>query len=150
MSVIVEQAKISDLETLYAIEKECFTLEAFSKAEIVSLLKKPNSISLWAKVGTEVVGFIIALVYKGKDAKIGHIFTLDVAVKARKRGVGLRLLEELEQALRKRRVKDCYLEVRADNVAARELYRKLGYVEIGTLEGFYAGRDGIRMKKTLQ
>lgn len=149
MPISIEKATVDDLETLYKIEKECFALEAFPKKQIASLLRNPNSVSLLAKMNGEIVGFIIALIYEGESERIGHIFTLDVTVKARRKRVGLRLLEDSERILRKKGVKVCYLEVRADNVAARELYRKLGYVEIGLLKNFYSGGDGVRLGKTL-
>ena len=150
MSIIVKKTDIGDLEILYKIEKECFTLEAFSKKQITSLLQAPNSISLLAEINGKIVGFIIALIYGGRNGKIGHVFTLDVALNARKKGVGLKLLDSLEQILREKGVNVCYLEAKVNNVAARELYRKLGYVEIRFLKGFYRGGNGIRLKKSLQ
>ncbi len=149
MSITIKKAEINNLETLYKIEKECFTLEAFSKRQIASLLRAPNSISLLAEISGEIVGFLIALVHERNSEKIGHVFTLDVAVNARKKGVGLKLLGNLEQVLREGGISVCYLEVKVDNVSARELYRKLGYVEIRFLKSFYRGGDGIRLKKNL-
>jgi len=149
MPISITRAKHDDLEALYNIERECFTLEAFSKKQIASLLKNPNSINLLALMDCEIVGFLIALIYEQETQKIGHIYTLDVAVKARKQGVGLKLLTELEQILREKEVKVCYLEVKVDNSAALRLYRKLGYIKVEFLKGFYSGIDGIRMKKIL-
>ncbi len=150
MSVTTRNAKFEDLEALYAIETECFTLEAFSKRQIASLLQNPNSVSLLAQMNGEIAGFIIALIHQRKSEKTGRIYTLDVAVKARKKGVGLKLVEHAEQILRKKGVKTCHLEVRIDNIAARELYKKLGYVETELLKGFYPEGDGVKMKKILQ
>jgi ribosomal-protein-alanine N-acetyltransferase len=150
MSVTTRKAKIDDLEALYGIEKECFTLEAFSKNQIALLLRNPSTISLLAQMDSRVVGFIIALIYEEEKRKVGHIITLDVAVKARKRGVGLKLLNDLERIFRSQKVQVCYLEVRVDNKAALELYTKLGYVRTKLLKNFYPDGDGVRMKKLLQ
>ena len=150
MSVAVREATIKDLETLYRIEHDCFTHEAFSKGYIAHLLQRPDAISLVAEVEGETVGFAIALVRTRKSKKVGHIFTVDVEPKIRKRGVGLRLLTELESALKRQGTTRCYLEVRIDNTAARRLYKKLGYAEAGTLKDFYGfDKDGVVMKKTL-
>lgn len=147
----MKRAKVDGLEKLYSIEKECFTVEAFSKKQIASLLRHSNSICLLAQVNSEIVGFIIGLIYEKENEKIGHVLTLDVASKARRKGVGKRLLEDLTQAFRNEGVKNCYLEVKTDNVAARELYRKLGFVEIERLKDFYyPGGHGIRLRKILQ
>jgi ribosomal-protein-alanine N-acetyltransferase len=150
MAVTVTKADIADLEALYNIEKECFTCEAFSKRQVASLLKSPNALNLMAKLDGEVVGFISVLTYKRKKHRVAHIYTLDVAAKARKKGIGLKLLEASEQILKRSGVEECLLEVRVDNVAARELYRKFGYVEGELLKAFYPSVDGIRMKKRLQ
>jgi len=149
MSIRIENATLDELEILYTIERECFTLEAFSKKQLISLLQSPHSISLLAKMNGEIVGFIIALTYKRKDEKVGHIYTLDVAKKARRKGLGFKLIEYLEQVLREKGVKLCLLETGINNVAARELYRKLGYVEIKLVKNFYPQGDAVRLQKVL-
>lgn len=151
MSISIKKAKVDDLEKLYSIEKECFTSEAFSKEQTELLLGNPNSISLLAQMNDEIVGFIIVMIYERNNEKLGYIVTLDVAIKARRKGIGLRLFEDLEQILRNNGVKVCYLEVKVDNVAARKLYRKLGYVETERLKDFYyPGGDGVRLRRILQ
>lgn len=149
MSIRIEKVTLNNLETLYTIERECFTLEAFSKKQLTSLLQSPYSISLLAKMNEEIVGFIIVLTYKQKDEKVGHIYTLDVARKARRKGVGFKLLECIEQILTDKGVKLCILETGKNNMAARKLYRKLGYVEIGLVKNFYPQGDAIRLQKTI-
>jgi ribosomal-protein-alanine N-acetyltransferase len=150
VAVTVAEAGIEHLEALYNIETECFTHEAFSKKQIASLLRSPNSLSLLAKLNDEVVGFIIVQTYERKKRKLGHIYTLDVVEKARKRGIGLKLLRAAEQILRADEIDAVILEVRVDNMAARELYRKWGFTEVGRLKNFYSGVDGLRMQKKLQ
>ncbi len=151
MSVTIQRATVNDLETLYEIEKECFTTEAFTKEQIGYLLQNPNVVSLVAQMNGENVGFIIGLTYSGNRVRIGHICTIDVAVKHRRRGIGLKLLKELEKIFVEKGVETCYLEVRIDNVAALELYRKQGYIETGQLKGYYSmGIHGIRLEKKLE
>ncbi len=151
MDVRIRSAKVEDLDTIYEIERECFPLEAFSKRLIAYLLKDPNSISLVALVDDEVAGFIICSILKGAGGdKVGHVLTIDVALKHRRKGIASRLMIELERRLKAMGVKACSLEVREDNVAARELYRKHGYVEIGPLMDYYGkGAHGIRLQKAL-
>jgi ribosomal-protein-alanine N-acetyltransferase len=151
MSILISDATINDLDALYNIEKECFTLEAFTKELIATLLQRPDSISLLAKIKGEIVGFAIALIHQRKNRKVGHIFTIDVAARARKGGVGLVLMKNVEQKLIEKGAKSCYLEVRVDNTAARKLYKKLGYSERMFVKDFYyLGGDCIVMRKNLQ
>jgi len=151
MPLKIEQAKVTDLAALHRIEKECFTSEAFTKEHIAYLLESANAVSLVAKANHEIVGFIVGMIENYGRVTIGHVYTVDVAPKHRRTGVGLRLLNELEHIFLERGVKTSYLEVRIDNKAARELYRKRGYIELEPLENFYAkGRHGLRMKKELR
>jgi len=151
LSVTVKLATINDLENLHKIERECFTIEAFTKGQITRLLESPNTVSLVAWINREVAGFVIGSVENFGKTKAGHVYTLDVALKHRRRGVGLELLKELEHRLAERGVRICYLEVRVDNAAARELYRKQGYTEVAPLTNYYyKGIHGIRLEKELE
>jgi len=149
LSITIQRATIDNLETLYQIERECFTIEAFSKQHIAYLLENPNAVSLVAKINNTIAGFIIGLIHRHDERITGRIYTLDVAVTYRRKRVGLKLLGEIERIFAKRGVKICYLEVRKDNVAALELYRRHGYVEVEELKDYYRGAHGVRLKKKL-
>ena len=150
MSIITRRATVNDLEKLCEIERECFTVEAFTKEQIRFLLDDQNAVGLIALLDDEVAGFIIGLIHHHNKTRTGHICTIDVAVKYRRKGVGLKLLSELEKVFVKMGVKTCYLEARVDNVAARELYRKQGYVEVERLEDYYhVGVHGVLFVKRL-
>ena len=150
MTITIQKATLAHLENLYKIEQQCFTQEAFSKNQIEWLLKSPVAVSFLAKENNEIVGFIIGLVYENADKRIGRIFTIDVAPAHRRKGVGIRLLKRTEKEFVDLGVKVCYLEVRADNVAAKQLYKKVGYKKIRVLKNYYfQGGHGIRLKKTL-
>jgi ribosomal-protein-alanine acetyltransferase len=149
LSIIIQRATINDLETLYQIERECFAIEAFNKQHIAYLLENPNAVSLVAKINNVIVGFIIGLIHRRNEEIIGRIYTLDVAVKYRRKGVGLKLLDEIERIFLEKGAKICYLEVRKDNMAALELYRKHGYIKVKELEHYYNGTHGVRLKKKL-
>jgi len=148
MPTKIETATLEDLDALQSIEKECFSEEAFTREHLAYLLETPNAISLKMKADHKIVGFIIGLIETFGKVRVGHIYTIDVAVKHRRTGIGLKLLEELEHVFLERGIKTVYLEVRADNKAALELYRKKGYTELQPLENYYSkGAHGLRMKK---
>jgi len=150
LPIIVRRATIKDLEMLYRIERECFTLEAFTKQHIAFLLENPRNIRLAAWENNKIAGFIIGLIQNFNEIRIGRVYTLDVAVKHRRKGIGLKLLNELEQVFIKKGVKNCYLEARTDNVAARELYHKHGYTEVKQLKDYYSrGVHGVLLVKKL-
>lgn len=151
MPITVQHASLKDLETLCKIEKECFTHEAFSKEQIAYFLKASNAVSLVARVDGETAGFVTGLIEQYGKTKIGHIYTIDVASKYRRMGVGLKLLKEIEQNFIEKGAEACFLEVRINNLAAQKLYQKHGYTELEKLNNYYArGIHGIRLKKKLK
>jgi ribosomal-protein-alanine N-acetyltransferase len=149
MPFIIETAQIRHLDRLYEIEKECFETEAFTKQQIAGLLTDYNSISLVAKENNNIVGFIIGSVRFEKNALTGHILTVDVSPTCRKKGVGARLLREMENLFEEGGVKACHLEVREDNVAALSLYQKLGFEKVATLKNYYGEIHGVYLRKAL-
>jgi len=149
MAITVEDASRHDLDKMYAIETECFRREAFTKKQIAQLLTDYNSISLLAKRNGKAVGFIIGMINVEKNAPAGHILTLDVLPGQRRRGIGRRLLHELESIFHQKNIGISYLEVREDNVAALRLYERMGYERIGKLKDYYGSAHGIRFEKVL-
>ena len=94
-----------------------------------------------------IVGFTVAQPYR----KTGRIVTLDIIPRARRYGLGSRLMRECEGRLRQRGCTEVYLETAVDNEAALKLYRKLGYEILRTLPAYYHahGLDALLMGKRL-
>jgi [ribosomal protein S18]-alanine N-acetyltransferase len=148
---VIEPVTAHDLQNLVALERECFTTEAYTERQIRDLLESPNAIAFLARIDADIAGFVISLVEEFEGAKIGHIVTIDVAIKHRRKGIGLTLLKAAEDALSKRKARTVYLEVRADNTSALQLYGKQGYVKIEILENYYSrGIRALRMMKNLE
>jgi|SRR5271157_294166 len=149
MMLRVRDASIADLDRLCEIERGCFAEEAFTKRQISQLLTDYNSISLTAIENGDIIGFIIGMIYPEGKTVTGHILTIDVSPDHRRKGIGRMLLQEIEGIFAQKSVQACLLEARENNVAALNLYRKLGYTEIGRLENYYGNAHGICLRKIL-
>ncbi len=149
MEITVETATIKMLNVLYEIEKQSFKEEAFSKLQISYLLMDNNGVSLAAKVGGEVAGFIIGRIDFVRNRPVGHVMTIDVSQVYRRQGIGQRLMVELEGIFKQKGATECRLEVRENNVAALGLYQKLGYHQVGVLENYYGRAHGLYLMKNL-
>lgn len=114
------------------IERQCFSLP-WTEACIAKELTNPLSLWLIAADGDTVVGYI------GSQTVLGEADIMNIAVAPgyRRQGIAEELLRELEERLRKDGVYSLTLEVRPSNDAAIELYRKLGYLEVGRRPGYY-------------
>jgi len=142
---------LSDMAELLRIERECFTIEAFKSEQLLLLLTDSETVTLVARVEDEVAGFVIGVVKDQGLAKAGHVLTLDVAPKHWRKGLGMKMLEEIEKIFLKMGAEISYLEVRKDNKAARRLYRKQGYTEMRCLNHYYSkGIHGFRLMKHLK
>ena len=80
-----------------------------------------------------VAGYAIA----HHAADEGEILNLGVAPAHQRRGVGRVLVEHLLTLLAERGVDAVFLEVRESNAAARRLYQRLGFREVGRRPGYY-------------
>ncbi|MEM3577379.1 MAG: ribosomal protein S18-alanine N-acetyltransferase [Candidatus Bathyarchaeia archaeon] len=149
MQITVEDASLRHLDRLYEIEIKCFEKEAFTKQQIASLLANYNAVGLIAKLNGEIVGFVIGMLYADDGRIVGHILTVDVLPEHRRRGIGLRLLEEIEKIFRGKGANVSVLEVREDNIAALRLYQKLGYKRVAKLKYYYGDVHGIFLRKPL-
>lgn len=143
------KASTEDLDRLYEIEKACFAKEAFTKHQLARLLDDPDSVALISQVEGETVGFIIGKVRATNKQASGHILTIDVLPEHRHKGIGRRLLQEMEAEFKDKCVKTCCLEVREDNVPALNLYKRSGYNKVGMLRNYYGKQHGIRLRKVL-
>jgi len=155
LDVEIESAVSKDFEAIVALERQCFTSEAFSRQQLLYLLRDYSSTSLVAR-GADggVVGFVIVQLDKDRDKSekgegvvFGHIVTLNVAVNFRRRGVARKLLFKCEEVLKLCGVFECRLEVRQANYVALALYRQMGYVEMGILRWYYGKEHGLYFKK---
>jgi len=136
---------------MYEIELECFVHDAFSRRLLEYFLRSPDYLNLIAFLDGKPAGFITASVDESRGRPMCRIYTLDVKSDCRRKGIGSSLLAFLEHILAEENVQACYLEVRADNEAARNLYLKNGYKPLERLRDYYGfGRDGIRYKKDLK
>lgn len=78
-----------------------------------------------------------------------ELLTLVVAPTDRRKGIGRNMLAQFEDAAIERGAAFAFLEVAADNAAARMLYEQAGWRSVGTRPAYYAGRDAILMRKDL-
>lgn len=126
----------AELATLHGqLFPQGWTSEAFA-----TLLGHPGSMALLARLGTPPgpIGFVLAQM----AADEAEILTIGVAAAHQRHGVGRKLVEAICRAARKSEVKRLFLEVAQSNTAARGLYGKLGFKEVGTRKGYYQQPGG--------
>ncbi|MBU9944654.1 MAG: ribosomal protein S18-alanine N-acetyltransferase [Dermatophilaceae bacterium] len=138
----------TDIEQLAQLERELFADDAWSQQTWwAELAGRPRRDYVAEVEGAEVLG------YAGLDhgGDVADVMTIAVAPSARGRGLGRRLLDELETRARAGRAASVMLEVRADNASAIGLYDRAGYTVVSTRRRYYqpGDIDALVMRKIL-
>jgi [ribosomal protein S18]-alanine N-acetyltransferase len=110
----------------------------WSEDEFEKLLLERNVVADRASLGTELVGFILSRI----AADEAEILSIAVHTSERKGGLGRRLLDINMRRLAGLGVRSLFLEVAQDNLAARKLYQRASFRDVGRREAYYADRDG--------
>ena len=126
------------------LEKLCFR-DPWSENSVASELNNPLSLWLVAVEGEKVAGYV------GSQSVMGESDMMNVAVHPdfRRQGIGERLILELIDQLENRGNHSLTLEVRASNVSAIALYRKLGFEQVGLRKNYYRNpkEDALILRK---
>lgn len=135
-----------DLDAIMQIEKEAFALP-WSRESYYSELRNNFASYLVCDVEGEVAGYGgIWVVFEE-----AHITNVAIGKDYRTRGLGRALMLKLEEVARCKKANYILLEVRPSNLAARTMYKNLGYVDTSLRKGYYSdnNEDAIVMTKFL-
>lgn len=122
----------SHVPQIARLEEICFS-EPWSEKSIASELENPLSLWLVALDGETVAGYI------GSQTVMDETDMMNVAVhpEYRRQGIGEALVMALIRQLQQTGSKNLSLEVRTSNVSARNLYEKLGFIQVGKRPRYY-------------
>ena len=117
--------------------------------------RKSPDLFLVAMLDEQVVGYAVGELRKSlygspvELLEIGHILNIALENGKKRKGVGTKLILELELRFRQRKATVAMLEVRESNTSARSFYTVLGYRETIRLAMYYGDEDAIVMTKDL-
>ena len=135
-------ARVFDLFAVHALERACFTRDAWGLVDIFFALLGP-AVRLKAVSGGRLVGFVVGDPRPSQG--FAWIATVGVHPDYQRRGLGAALLTAAEAQLTTPRIK---LTVRQSNLGAIALYEKFGYRPVSVWEHYYAGGEtGLVMEK---
>ena len=148
MAAVLRPYDPRDFSALYRLDQACFAAGiSYSKATLRYFLSLRSADCLVAMEGGHIVGFILT----EENRPLGHVITLDVAEKFRRKGIGSALLAESEKDLALRGVRHVLLETAANNEAGVAFWQRHGYGIAAILKHYYLGRlDAYEMRKILR
>ena len=151
MAWLMRRAGVADLDAIMAIETTTFESDAWSREAMASELANNNTFYLVAvdEAGETVDAYAGLLAPRG--AAQADIQTIAVAEQSRGQGLGRSLMTALLSEARSRKAHEVFLEVRADNPTAQQLYASLGFEQISVRKRYYQpdGVDALIMRLTV-
>ena len=130
--MIITRMESCHVQQVAALEALCFS-DPWSENSVASELRNPLALWLVAVEGDCVAGYV------GSQTVMGETDMMNIAVHPdfRRRGVAEALVNALTVELKRMESKCLTLEVRASNEAAKKLYDKLGFSQIGRRPNYY-------------
>jgi [ribosomal protein S18]-alanine N-acetyltransferase len=148
-----------DLTAVTELERELFPEDAWSWEMFAREVSATGygRYYLVAEEAGRVVGYAGLLAQRPGAARRGgpqpagqaDVLTMAVATSHWGQGIGSALLSALLDEAARRGCTEVFLEVRADNPRAQQLYRRHGFTEAGLRRGYYqpSGVDAIVMRR---
>lgn len=141
----LRRATVDDLDAIMELETSTFTSDAWSRGTMRAELGSRHGYYLVAGVEREhpdaaLTGYAGLLAPAGSGQ--ADIQTIAVAPSARRHGLGRALMIALLAEARRREATEVFLEVRADNPNAEQLYLSLGFERIAVRPKYYQP-DGV-------
>lgn len=147
-SLVIEPMEVDDLNQVVEIEKN--TASPWGREQISNELGQAGG---WQFVvrqlpDNKIVGYICGRAI----ADEAEILKIAVTVAKRRQGVASALLRQAFQHMRKLGAKGCFLELRASNTPARQLYEKFGFTGTGIRKKYYKApqEDALIMVKKIE
>ena len=129
---MIRRAAKSDIPKISEIENSSFS-DPWDKQLFLDVIDSKDKYLMIAESGKEVEGYVVF----EKILDEGHITNLAIAVKYRKKGIAAGLVNYVLDLAKGLGIKEIFLEVRESNEAAKSLYSKFGFKEIGRRKGYY-------------
>jgi len=148
---MLRKFRIKDLQRVMYINTLCLP-ENYSEFFYISLHEKFPNTFIVAIIEDNIIGYIMCRMETGFSelgkwniTKKGHVVSIAVLPEYRKMGIGTSLMLQAMKEMKNYGMKECYLEVRASNQIAKNLYRKIGFKEVKTIQGYYRDREAAKV-----
>ena len=125
-----------DLAEVVKIENRCHLtpwtnknfIDSYDAKNLFKVLKNEN----------DIIGYYIALFALDEC----ELLNITITSELQQNGFGELMLKDLFNECRKANIVNIFLEVRRSNFSAIQLYKKIGFNEIGVRNNYYQNKDG--------
>jgi [ribosomal protein S18]-alanine N-acetyltransferase len=144
--VTMRRMRAADLPRVMQIELSTFSMP-WSESTFRGLLRRSDSDLFVAELRGVVAGYSVFWAVTDQ----GELGNVAVAEEHRGRGIGRGLVDAVLERAAERGVHEVFLEVRRSNDCAQNLYRTLGFQQVGQRKNYYVepAEDAIVMRLEL-
>jgi len=146
MSLEIRKMTLDDIPAVVALDQMSFSLPWPERSFRFELTDNPASRSWVAEVDGRIVGMIVNWLLVDEV----HVATIATHPDFRRQGIAKKLLSHSLHYMAGEGAISSFLEVRESNIAAREMYRKFGYIEVGRRKRYYKDNDEDAILMTLE
>ena len=147
----LREVELGDLSRLARLHAQCFPEDRWDARALAELLAMSGASGHLVEESSKTLPLGLILDLMAGDT--AEILTLGVAPSSRRQGIARMLLDDLAARARTAGAKQVTLEVAADNLPARRLYERGGFVETGRRPGYYRRGprtiDALLFRRTL-
>lgn len=148
MDFIFRNAVAEDLQSLLALENQCFEYDRLSPRSFQWMISRAHASLIVAQHQGRLMGYALLLFHRGTS--LARLYSIAISPDAQGQGLGKRLLTEAEQSARDHDCAYLRLEVRPDNPAAIGLYEGVGYRRFAQIHDYYEDHaDALRFEKRI-
>jgi ribosomal-protein-alanine N-acetyltransferase len=141
----LSEARASDAAAIAALHTASFQ-RGWGEDEVHRLLIERGVVAHRAMTGRTMVGFILSRMVAGE----AEILSVAIAPNRRGRGFARPLLNLHLRRLAGLGARTVFLEVDEHNAAARTLYRRAGFYDVGRRQGYYqSGASALVLRRDL-
>ena len=137
MNITLRKMTVDDVPAVVDLDQKSFSLPWPERSFRFELMDNPAS-RCWV---AEHDGKVVAMIVVWLIIDEAHVATLATHPDYRRMGIGRRLLAHALRQIMQDGARSSFLEVRASNLAAQEMYRKFGYEATGRRRHYYRDND---------
>lgn len=146
--VVIRDALTPDVEFIRTLSQEAFGQYGPYETLLPEWFLAGITLTYVAVQDKAPVGFGMLGIIDRDPSSIreSELLAIAVAPTAQRRGIGTRLMRKMRNAAHARHVENIILHTAMDNLPARKLFEKFGFVGVGHKAGFYPnGQDAMMM-----
>lgn len=145
---LYRRMSVGDLDAVMAIEERVYA-QPWTRGNFTDSMDAGHHCWI-AELRGMAVGYSVAAIAVGE----AHLLNLSIAAAWQRRGLGAELLRFMLKLAQDYGAQRVFLEVRPSNAAARALYRRAGFSEIGVRRAYYpaetAREDALVLERVLK